>query len=167
MHTPRSEYASFTKGLVVGFWGLSCPFSWDKQGAEGLGVGVVAKLLAGFFSFLLSPFHSFHHNIDNTKLHSGIPLPSEKIGCFWEKGNGKVLPAPKRWQTALPISQNENPCLFPFVALTDRIDSPASSANYIPAVYCKSNGKITIDIGTLPIFTLASFMMLCPSWIYP
>lgn len=125
------------------------------------------NFLPGFSHSYFRPFIHFITISTTPNCIAESHFLQKKLAAFGRRETERSCRPQKRWQTALPISQNENPCLLPFVALTDRIDSPASSANYIPAVYCKSNGKITIDIGTLPIFTLASFMMLCPSWIYP
>lgn len=146
-HTPQSEYASLTKGLVVGFSGI-CPLfsSWDKTRRVGIGSGACNRgcktsCRLFFFSvfFLFFPFHSFYHNIDNTKLHSGIPLPSKRLAASGRRERERSCRR-RRWQTVPLISSNEILVFFPLYP--HRQDSPGSSAHHIPAVYCKPNGKI-------------------------
>lgn len=95
-HTPRSKYASLTKGLVVGFWGLSCFFSGTTRRGRFFGVGVqtvIAKLHAGVFFFLRSflscslPFISSQLSTTPNCI-AGNPTALKRTGSM-EKGEGK------------------------------------------------------------------------------
>lgn len=101
------------------------------------------------FSFLL-PSILFITIINNTKLHSGNPHCLQKNWQHWgEKGEReKVLPPRKAADstTRQPVKTKILSSFFfcgPY-----RQDPLGSSAHHIPAVYCKSNEKITIKIGT-------------------
>lgn len=105
-HTPRSKYASLTKGLVVGFLGaVLFLFPGQQHGAGGFLEWACKRRLQNFmpvsfssflFSFLL-PYILFITIINNTKLHSGNPHCLQKNRQHWgEKGERERSCVPEK-----------------------------------------------------------------------
>lgn len=152
-HTHASVEICFTLRRDLSLASGGCPpfFLQDTTAREGLGLwasGRVAKLHAGFLFFFFSlPSILFITIINNTKLHSGITHCLQKeTGSIGEKGEGNGHACLKAADSTTTTHQfKQSPCLlFSFVTLSTDRTSPGSSTHHIPAVYCKSNEKITI-----------------------
>lgn len=142
----------FTKGLVVGFWGLSSFFFFrtPRRGrVRDCGrVGVLQNFMPGFCCSLSLPSILFITLSTTPNCIAESPTAFKETGSIGEKGEGNGHACLKAADSTTTTHQSKQRprLLFFFCDLSTDRTPPGSSTHHIPAVYCKSNEKITIKI---------------------